>query len=149
MDFNKVIMIGRITKDPEFRQTQSGIASCKFDIAVNRPYQKDKEKTADFFTVQCWRNTAEFVSRYFTKGNAILIDGKLQNNNWTDNEGKKHYQTIILAESVNFVESKKSDSKPQTDAPQFDSVPTSGNVQHPAPDISEFEEVLSNDFAPF
>lgn len=147
---NKVILIGRLTRDPDFRQTQSGVPACKFTIAVDRKYKsQDGEKQSDFINIQAWRNTAEFVSRYFTKGNKIVVEGSLQNQNWTDEDGNKHYDYVVVAESVEFGESKHSDNKPQTDTPHFDSVPTSGNVQHPAPDILEFEEILSDGDVPF
>lgn len=105
---NKVILIGRLTADPELRQTQSGISSCRFTVAVNRPYKsKDSnENEADFINVIAWRQTAEFVSRYFSKGKMIIVEGSLRNNNYTDQNGVKHYSMNVLADNVSFGESK-------------------------------------------
>ena len=103
---NKVIIMGRLTRDPEFRQTTSGIPVCRITVAVDRPYRKDQEKQADFINVTCWRNTAEFVSRYFSKGKMIIVEGSLRNDDYTDNNGVKHYRMDVLADNVSFGESK-------------------------------------------
>lgn len=100
---NKVMIMGRLTADPELRQTQSGIPVCTFTVAVDRKYSKDPaEKKADFFRVVAWRSNAEFVSRYFVKGKPILVEGRLQNDDYTDNNGVKHYSSSIVADSVSF-----------------------------------------------
>ena len=99
---NKVILMGRLTRDPEFRQTTSGIPVCRITVAVDRPYRKDQEKQADFINVTCWRNTAEFVSRYFNKGKMIIVEGSLRNNDYTDNNGVKHYSMDVQADDVSF-----------------------------------------------
>lgn len=141
---NRVILIGRLTKDPDFRMTQSGIASCKFSIAVDRKFKSSNgEKQTDFINVQAWRNTAEFVSRYFSKGKKIVVEGSLQNNNWTDNNGNKHYDYVVIADSVKFGETKQKETGTSDNSPQFGSVPNS--VQHPALNIGEFEEILGGD----
>lgn len=103
---NKVILMGRLTRDPEFRQTTSGVPVCRITVAVDRPYRKDQEKQADFINVTCWRNTAEFVSRYFNKGKMIIVEGSLRNNDYTDNNGVKHYSMDVQADNVSFGESK-------------------------------------------
>jgi single-strand DNA-binding protein len=103
---NKVILMGRLVADPEFRQTTSGIPVCRIRIAVDRPYRKDQERQADFINITCWRNTAEFVSRYFTKGKMIIVEGSLRNNDYTDNNGVKHYSMEVQADNVSFGESK-------------------------------------------
>ena len=103
---NKVILMGRLTRDPEFRQTTSGIPVCRITVAVDRPYRKDQEKQADFINVTCWRNTAEFVSRYFNKGKMIIVEGSLRNNDYTDNNGVKHYRMNVFVDNVSFCESK-------------------------------------------
>lgn len=103
---NKVILMGRLTADPELKQTQNGVAVCRINIAVNRPKIKDKEQEADFISVQAWRNTAEFISKYFSKGKMIIVEGSLRNNNYTDQNGVKHYSMVVQADSVNFGESK-------------------------------------------
>ena len=107
MNLNIVIIMGRLTADPEFRQTASGTAVCRINVAVNRPKKKDAADTeADFISVTCWRETAEFVSRYFSKGSAIIVQGCLRNNNYTDQNGVKHYSYNVLANNVQFGETK-------------------------------------------
>ncbi len=109
--YNRVILMGRLTRDPELRTTQGGVTMCRFSIAVDRRFVKQgEERQADFFDITCWRQTAEFVCKYFTKGRAILVEGTLQNNNYTDNNGVKHYSTAIIADQVNFCGDKRSDS---------------------------------------
>ena len=111
MSFNKVILIGRLTADPEFSQSASGVSFCRFSIAVDRGYAKNgQEKQTDFFRVSTFRQTAEFVSRYFTKGKLILVEGKVQNDNYTDQNGVKHYSCNIVADNVSFVGSKCDDN---------------------------------------
>ena len=100
--FNKIILMGRLTKDPELKTTQSGVTMCRFSIAVDRAYSKGQEKQTDFFDITAWRQTAEFVSKYFSKGKCILIEGKLQNNNYTDQNGVKQYRNAIIADNVAF-----------------------------------------------
>jgi single-strand DNA-binding protein len=102
--FNKVILIGNMTADPELRQTNNGLSVCSFSIAVNRRNTKsDNEQSVDFINVVAWRQTAEFVSRYFRKGKPILICGQLQTRSWTDNQGNKRTSTEVLADEVSFV----------------------------------------------
>lgn len=115
---NKVILFGRLTDDPEFRQTQSQIPVVKFTVAVNRPKSKDKEQEADFVKCEGWRSTAEFISRYFSKGSAIVIEGQLRNNNYTDSNGVKRYEMKVLIDSVEFGESKKAAEQHGAGAPQ-------------------------------
>ena len=105
---NKVILMGRLTADPELRQTTSGISTCRFSVAVDRPYRKDQERQADFIRVNTWRQTAEFVSRYFSKGKMIIVEGSLRNNDYTDANGVKHYSMEVQADNVSFGESKGS-----------------------------------------
>jgi single-strand DNA-binding protein len=104
---NKVIMMGRLCDDPDFRQTQSQIPVCRFRIAVNRPKAKDGQEKTDFINCVAWRSSAEFVSRYFFKGSMIVIEGRMQNNDYTDGNGTKHYSYEVLCDNVTFGESKK------------------------------------------
>lgn len=103
---NKVIQMGRLVADPELRYTQTNTAVCGFKIAVDR-FVKGDEKQADFFKVTAWGKTGELVQKYFTKGQKILIEGRLQNNNYEDKNGINHYSNDIVAERVYFVESKR------------------------------------------
>lgn len=119
MALNRVILHGRLTKDPEFRQTTSGVPVCRFTIAIDRQFANKQtgERETDFIDVQAWRNTAEFVSRYFTKGSLILVEGSIRNNNWTDNEGKKHFGYIIMADNVSFGGDKKNSTSNSSGVP--------------------------------
>ena len=103
---NRAILMGRLCADPEFRQTQSNVAVCRFRIAINRPKSKDGNQEADFINCVAWRSTAEFVSRYFSKGSMIIIEGQLRNNDYTDNNGTKHYGIEVLCDEVHFGETK-------------------------------------------
>ena len=133
--FNKVIIGGRLTSDPEQKTTQSGIAVTSFSVAVNRKTKQGEEQKADFFNVTAWRQTAEFVARYFKKGSSICIVGTLQNSSWKDQNGQNHSKTDIVADEVMFVDS-KSDGN-QT-APSFTNAPT-----------PKFEEVPTDADLPF
>ena len=106
MAFNKVILMGRLTADPELKQTQSGTAVTSFSLAVDRKYNKDEEKKCDFITIVAWKQTAEFICKYFKKGSAILLCGELQTKSWKDNQGNTRYATEVLANEVSFCEGK-------------------------------------------
>lgn len=104
---NKAILVGRLTADPELRQTPSGVFVTSFTVAVNRAYPKEKgEQQADFIDIVAWRSTAEFACKYFKKGSAIGIDGSIQTRSYTDKEGNKRKAVEVLASNVSFVESK-------------------------------------------
>ena len=105
--FNKVILIGNMTADPELKQTTGGISVCSFSIAINRRFAKadQGQQNVDFINIVTWRQQAEFVSRYFKKGNPILICGQLQTRSWNDNQGQKRYATEVVADEVSFVAS--------------------------------------------
>ena len=101
---NKVFFMGRLVADPEFSMSQSGMAYCRFRIAVDRSYNKPgEEKKSDFFRITCFGKVAEHVSHYYTKGKPILVEGKIQNDNYTDNNGVQQYRDTIIADSVSFV----------------------------------------------
>lgn len=113
---NRTIIMGRLTRDPELRHTQSGTPVASFSLAVERDF-KDKstgEKATDFFDVVAWRNSAEFVSRFFTKGRMAVVEGRLQNRDWQDRDGNKRRSTEIIADNVYFGDSKRDgDGPPQ------------------------------------
>ena len=106
LNLNKVILAGRLTANPELKQTQTGLSVCTFRVAVNRKAKSGEHPEADFFNVTSWRNTAEFISKYFSKGQAICIVGSLHNNKWKDSQGNDRITTEIITESADFVESK-------------------------------------------
>ena len=105
--FNKVILIGNMTADPELKQTAGGVSVCSFSIAVNRRFARadQGQQNVDFINIVTWRQQAEFVSRYFKKGNPILICGQLQTRSWNDTQGQKRYTTEVVADEVSFVAS--------------------------------------------
>lgn len=107
---NKVIMIGNLTRDPEAFTTQNGIARSKFDIAVQRRYKDTNGKReADFFTVIAWRQTADFVNKYLTKGRKVAVEGCVQNRSYTAQDGSKRWATEIIADSVEAVGGRESE----------------------------------------
>lgn len=100
---NHVILTGRLTHTPELRQTSSGVDVCKFNVAVQRKYNKNKEEQeADFIEIEAWRGTAEFITKYFDKGDMIDISGRLKTYRWKDDKDVTHYGTSVLVESVEF-----------------------------------------------
>ena len=106
---NKIILLGRLVADPETRYTQSNIAMTRFKLAVNiQGKPQEGQPTADFFQITAWRQTAEYVSKYFSKGQQVLIEGYLRNNTWTDKDGNKRYSDDIHADRVYFADSKRS-----------------------------------------
>ena len=106
---NKIFLMGRLTRDPELRRTQTGTPVASFSLAVDRDF-KDKstgERTTDFIDVVAWRQTAEFVSRYFTKGRMAVVEGRLQIRDWTDKEGGKRRSAEVIADNIYFGDSRR------------------------------------------
>ncbi len=105
---NKAILVGRLTKDPELKSTGSGVSVLNFTVAITRKYKDaNGERQSDFVNCVAFRQTAEFISNYFKKGNMISIDGTIQTRTWDDNEGKRHYVTEVLVNDAGFIESKR------------------------------------------
>ena len=126
---NHITIMGRLTRDPELRRTGNGTAVTSFTVAVDRDYKGNNgEKETDFIDCVAWRNTGEFVGKYFTKGRMAVVSGKLQIRGWTDKDGNKRRTAEVLAENVYFGDSKKSDSYTGDS-----SYPTSAPVQDFAP----------------
>ena len=111
---NKVVLMGRLTKEPEMRATQSNTAVCSFSLAVNRRFKQEGQPDADFINVTAWAKTAEFVSKYFSKGQQVGVIGRMQTRNYDDKDGKKVYVTEVVAEEVYFADSKKEQSNVTT-----------------------------------
>lgn len=108
---NKIILMGRLTRDPELRRTGSGTAVTSFSLAVDRDFKSQSgEKETDFIDVVAWRNTAEFVSKYFTKGRMAVVEGSLRMRDWTDKENNKRRSAEVIANNVYFADSKKENS---------------------------------------
>lgn len=121
---NHIVIMGRLTRDPELKTTNNGVPVVSFSIAVDRDFadKESGERGVDFIDVTAWRHTAEFVSRYFTKGRMAVVSGRLQTRNWTDKDGNKRKTVEIVAENVYFGDSKRNDS--ETSAPSAPSAPS-------------------------
>ena len=135
---NKVILQGRLTADPELRYTglQTGTAVTQFSIAVEQDFKSQNgERGTDFINVVAWRNTAEHICKYFTKGKMIIVSGRLSVRKYTDNEGKTRYITEVVADSVYFAGDKSTANTAQNNAPQTAN--------------DEFEEILDDTDLPF
>ena len=151
LNLNKVVLCGRLTADPELRQTNSGIAVVRFTLAINRRVGRNADGTqaqqqADFISVVAWRERAEFISRYFRKGSALCITGSIQTSSWQDQQGQKRYATEVVADEAMFVDSKNEGGAvggqftDSYNAPSYSSSPAS------AP---KFEELKTDDDLPF
>ena len=136
---NSVCLMGRLTADPELKSTQSGVSVCNFRIAVDRTYTpKDQEKQTDFINIVTWRSTAEFVSRYFRKGQLVAVQGSIQTSQYTDRDGNKRTAFDVVADNVFFAE-KKAESGETKQGAGYDH----------SPDIQgDFEEIISPDELP-
>ena len=137
-NFNKVILGGRLTADPELKKTQGGISVTTFSVAVNR---RGKDAVTDFITVTAWRGVAENVVQYLRKGSCVCVEGEIHNRKWTDPQGNKRYATEVDADSVIFVDSKKETGSP-----------ASASGTEPAPTTNfqpEFRELGDDEELPF
>ena len=116
MAFNTVILSGRLTADPELKTTQSGLSVTSFTIAVDRRVKSGEEKKADFITIVAWRNTAELITKHFRKGNLIGIEGSIQTRKYTDKNGNNRVVFEVIANNVQFAESKTATSQENTNS---------------------------------
>jgi len=131
---NKVVLMGRLTATPELKYTPANVAVCSFSIAIDRRFVKQGEqRQADFINIVAWRNTAEFIAKYFVKGQMINVVGNLQTRVWTDKDGKKHYITEVIADEINFCGDNRN----------------SGQAQNNVPSMEGFEPVDTEDDLPF
>lgn len=152
---NKVILMGRLTADPELKQTQSGVSVCQFTVAVTRARaDQNGERQSDFINVVAWRQTAEFVCRYFIKGRLILVEGELRTRTYDDKRypDVRHYVTEVYADGVSFGETKSSSGGEyqQGGQSQGNRQGSRGGYQQPAAnDLSDFDEVISDGDLPF
>lgn len=150
--FNKVILIGNLTADPELKQTPTGISVCRFTIAVNRRNARadaGQQQTADFISIVAWRQSAEFVSHYFRKGRPILVCGRIQTNTWTDQQGNKRYSTEVVADEVSFVESARADSGAPAQGGQYTPDAYAAPAYSNTANSAGFEELADDDNLPF
>lgn len=141
---NHITIMGRLTRDPELRRTGSGIAVTSFTLAVDRDYKaKDAEKEVDFIDCVAWRNTGEFVGKYFTKGRMAVVSGKLQIRGWTDKEGNKRRTAEVLAENVYFADSKNESADNSSQTNSF--VPPAYPAPNYAPPAGDFAPLDDED----
>ena len=129
---NKVIIMGRLTRDPELRRTQGGTAVTSFTLAVDRDFKSQSgEKETDFIDVVAWRNTGEFAAKYLAKGRMAAVEGRIQVRDWQDKDGNRRKSVEVVADNVYFADSKR-DSKPQesrtVDEPEFDEIEDDGDL---------------------
>lgn len=140
---NKIVLMGRLTRDPELRRTGSGTAVASFSLAVDRDFKSQSgEKETDFIDIVAWRSTAEFVSKYFTKGRMAVVEGRLQIRDWTDKEGGKRRSAEVVADSVYFGDSKRdsgSDNSGYSPAPAYSNAAPS-NFSAGGSDFAEIDE---------
>lgn len=115
---NKVILMGRLTKDVEMRQTPNGISVARFTLAVNRRFAKEGQQQADFINCVAWRQTGEFIARYFQKGSMIAVVGSIQSRSWDGQDGKKQYATEVNVEEAYFTGEKSENTGQYNQTPQ-------------------------------
>ena len=150
---NVVCLLGRLTGEPELRRTQNDVAVTSFCVAVDRAYQpKGQERQTDFINVVAWRNTAEFICRYFHKGQRIALNGSLQSRQYTDKEGNKRTAYEVVVDNAYFAESKREGSGAPAANPFGSPMPDYNNDSQPAfstASAGDFEEIVGDDELPF
>ena len=145
-----VALMGRMTYEPELRSTPNGLSVIRFQVACDRTYQKDNQnRQADFIDCVAWRQTAEFISRYFHKGSMIAVEGTIQTSNYTDKDGNKRKQIEVLANNVSFCGGKSENGSQGTQGAQNEQY-TQGGMDINT-DTSDFEEIVddTDDDLPF
>ncbi len=147
---NHIVIMGRLTRDPELRRTGSGIAVASFSVAVDRDFggRDGGERETDFIDCVAWRNTGEFISKYFTKGSMIVVSGRLQIRSWTDKDGNKRRTAEVVADNVYFGESKRSGDSGNYSANSYSAPasPSYGSYAAPAtPAASDFAMLEDDD----
>ena len=145
---NRIILMGRLTRDPELRHTQTGTAVASFTLAVDRDFKNKQsgEKETDFIDVVAWRQTGEFVSKYFAKGRMAVVEGRLQIRDWTDRDGGKRRSAEVIADNVYFGDSRRDGAGDFGGAPGY-SAPMGGRSNYAAPmdNHSDFAEIGEED----
>ena len=142
---NHIVLMGRLTRDPELRYTGSNIPVASFTVAVDRDFGKGEERATDFINVVAWRQTGEFVSKYFTKGSMIVVSGRLQMRDWTDRDGAKRRTAEVIADNVYFGDSRRDSAEGgYAPAPAY-GAPVGRGYSAPAGGHSEFAEIGEED----
>ncbi|MCI6567499.1 single-stranded DNA-binding protein [Dysosmobacter sp. HCP28S3_G4] len=143
---NRIILMGRLTRDPELRRTQSGTAVTSFSLAVDRDFKSQNgDKETDFIDIVAWRSTAEFVSKYFTKGRMAVVEGRLQIRDWTDREGGKRRSAEVVADNVYFGDSKRDAASDGGYAPAYSAPAGRAPMMAPSDGHSDFAEIGEED----
>lgn len=144
--FNKLIILGNLTADPELKQTQSGLSVCSFTVAVNRPRAQTGDIAVDYIDCVAWRKSAEFVAQYFRKGDSIIAEGPLQMRDWTDKNGNKRRAYELQCNSVSFGGTKSAPAQTSAEVANYsvDNIPTAygGNT-------AQYEEIPGDEALPF
>ena len=147
LNLNKVVLCGRLTADPELKQTQRGIAVVTFTLAVNRRFTRGADgqgnSQADFIRCTAWRQTAEFISRYFKRGSSLCVTGSIQTRDWTDNNGQRRYSTEVVVDDAMFVDSRGEGAGSASYVPDAYGSPSFTS------EAPNFEEVKTDDDLPF
>ena len=153
---NKIVLMGRLTRDPELRKTGSGTAVTSFTLAVDRDFKtQDGEKEMDFIDIVAWRGTAEFVFKYLSKGRMAVVEGRLQIRNWTDKDGCKRRSAEVVADNIYFGDSRRDSEGGYSPAPQAsrggygapagNSYPSSGGGYSASPAVDQFADLTDDD----
>ena len=143
---NRIVLMGRLTRDPELRRTQSGTAVTSFSIACDRDFKSQSgEKETDFIDIVAWRGTAEFVSKYFAKGRMAIVEGRLQIRDWTDNNGSKRRSAEVIADNIYFGDSKRDSAPSDYGAPPPYGAPSGRGAPAPMESRSDFAEIGEED----
>ncbi len=153
LNLNKVVLCGRLTADPELKQTASGIAVVTFTLAVNRRFQArsadaQQQQQADFITLVAWRQTAEFISKFFKKGSALCVTGSIQTRSWQDNQGQRRYATEVVVDEAMFVDS-RNEGGAASGSYTPDAYGAAPSFSTPAAAAPNFEELKADDDLPF
>ena len=154
LNLNKVVLCGRLTADPELKQTASGIAVVSFSLAINRRFQSrsadgTQAQQTDFINVVAWRQTAEFISRYFRKGSALCLTGSIQTRTWQDQQGQKRYATEIVVDEAMFVDSRNESNGAQGGSYVPDAYNSAPSYSSNVGSTPNFEELTTDDDLPF
>ncbi|WP_195283556.1 single-stranded DNA-binding protein [Harryflintia acetispora] len=149
---NKAILVGRLTADPELRSTQSGLSVVSFTVAIDRRYSNGGERQADFINCVAWRQTAEFISKYFNKGKLIGVEGSIQTRNYEDKQGNKRTAVEVVVDNASFIGSKAENGGGSPSYTNFDapaSQPTAQPVSYQSGSVDDFQEITSDEDLPF
>ena len=147
--YNKAILIGRLTADPELRQTPNGVSVVSFSLAVDRAYSgRSGERQTDFINCVAWRQTAEFISKYFSKGRLLGVDGTIQTRNYEDKQGNKRTAVEVVVDNAFFTESKSSAQNSGNSVP-LPTVPPPENISYSSGSLDDFQEIDTEDDLPF